>query len=75
MILGPLRPLRSFMVGFGGPNHACFYKFYLKDLTWSDNDNNISLGSVVAAQQPFPLVIPGMKARGSTSGVTKSSGV
>ena len=28
-----------------------FYQFYLKDLTWSDNDNNLYLGPVVAAQQ------------------------
>ena len=31
--------------------------FYLKDLTWSDTDNNMYLGPVVAAQQvldPFP---------------------
>ena len=34
-----------------------FANFYLKDLTWSDNDNNLYLGPVVAAQQvldPFP---------------------
>ena len=37
---------------------ACHWKthntstnFYLKDLTWSDNDNNLYLGSVVAVQQ------------------------
>ena len=28
-----------------------FTNFYLKDLTWSDNDNNMYLGPVVAAQQ------------------------
>ena len=28
-----------------------FPNFYLKDLTWSDNDNNMFLGPVVAAQQ------------------------
>ena len=27
-----------------------FTNFYLKDLTWSDNDNNMYLGPVVAAQ-------------------------
>ena len=46
--------------GIGGPNHASlslesshntFTNFYLKDLTWSDNDNNMYLGPVVAAQQ------------------------
>ena len=31
--------------------HNTFIKFYLKDLTWSDNDNNLYLGPVVAAQQ------------------------
>ena len=33
-----------------------FTNFYLKDLTWSDNDNNMFLGPVVAAQvlEPYP---------------------
>ena len=31
--------------------HNTFTNFYLKDLTWSDNDNNLYLGPVVAAQQ------------------------
>ena len=31
--------------------HNSFTNFYLKDLTWSDNDNNMYLGPVVAAQQ------------------------
>ena len=31
--------------------HNTFTYFYLKDLTWSDNDNNIYLGPVAAAQQ------------------------
>ena len=31
--------------------HNTFTNFYLKDLTWSDNDNNMYLGPVVAAQQ------------------------
>ena len=31
--------------------HNTFTNFYLKDLTWSDNNNNIYLGPVVAAQQ------------------------
>ena len=60
MTFGPLRPLRPF---YGGVlvdqiMQACHWKtqntfpnFYLKDLTWSDNDNNMFLGSVVAAQQ------------------------
>ena len=45
--------------GIGGPDHASlslesshtFTIFYLKDLTWSDNDNNLYLGPVVVAQQ------------------------
>ena len=29
--------------------------FYLKDLTWSDNDKNMYLGAIVTAQQsPYP---------------------
>ena len=31
--------------------HNTFTSFYLKDLTWSDNDKNMYLGPVVAAQQ------------------------
>ena len=31
--------------------HNTFTNFYLKDLTWSDNDNNMYLGPVVASQQ------------------------
>ena len=31
--------------------HNTFTNFYLKDLTWSDNDNDMYLGPVVAAQQ------------------------
>ena len=31
--------------------HDTFTNFYLKDLTWSDNNNNLYLGPVVAAQQ------------------------
>ena len=37
--------------------HNTFPHFYRKDFTWSDNDNNMFLGPVVAAQQvldPFP---------------------
>ena len=30
--------------------HNTFTNFYLKDLTWSDNNNNMYLGPVVAAQ-------------------------
>ena len=35
--------------------HNIFTNFYLKDLTWSDNDNNMYLGPVVAAQQVLDL--------------------
>ena len=31
--------------------HNTFTNFYLKDLTWSDNDNNMYLGPVAVAQQ------------------------
>ena len=31
--------------------HNTFTNFYLKDLTWSDNDKNMYLGPVVAVQQ------------------------
>ena len=31
--------------------HNTFTNFYLKEVTWSDNDNNMYLGPVVAAQQ------------------------
>ena len=60
MTSGPSRPLRPFTVGYQwtksckpvtGKLTTHFKKFYLKDLTWSDNDNNMYLGPVVAAQQ------------------------
>ena len=35
--------------------HNTFTNFYLKDLTWADNDNNLYLGPVVAAQQVLEL--------------------
>ena len=35
--------------------HNTFTNFYLKDLTWADNDNNLYLGPVVAAQQVLDL--------------------
>ena len=60
--------------------HNTFTNFYLKDLTWSDNDNNMYLGPVVAAQQvldPSPQTSHPRKEKkgGNTSGTTKSSGV
>ena len=60
MTFGPLQALRPF---YGGVlvdqiMQACHWKthnkyptFYIKDFTWSDNDNNMFLGPVVAAQQ------------------------
>ena len=59
MTSGPSRPSKAF---YGGVlvdqiMQACHWKahntftyFYLKDLTWSDTDNNMYLGPVVAAQ-------------------------
>ena len=56
----PLRPLRPFTVGYqwiksckrvNGKLTTHLQIFYLKDLTLSDNDNNMYLGPVVAAQQ------------------------
>ena len=62
--------------------HNTFTNFYLKDLTWSDNDNNMYLGPVVAAQQvldPSPQTSYPRKEKkgggGDTSAATKSSGV
>ena len=60
--------------------HNTFTNVYLKDLTWSDNDNNMYLGSVVAAQQvldPSPQTRYRQKGKrgGGTSATTKSSGV
>ena len=60
--------------------HNTFTNFYLKYLTWSDNDNNMYLGPVVAAQQvldPSPQNCHPRKEKkgGDTSATTKSSGV
>ena len=58
--------------------HNTFTNFYLKDLTWSDNDNNLYLGPVVAAQQVLdssPQSSHPRKEKGGTSATTKSSGV
>ena len=58
--------------------HNTFTNFYLKDLTWSD-DNNVYLGPVVAVQQvldPSPQTsYPRKEGGGGTSTTTKSSGV
>ena len=42
---------KAFYGGVRWEAHNTFTNFYLKDLTWSDNDNNLYLGPVVAAQQ------------------------
>ena len=78
MALGPLWPLRPFMVGLWWTK-SCklvtvklkthFQIFYLKDLTWSD-DNNMYLGPVVAAQQVLdssPQTSYPRKEKGGTS--------
>ena len=59
--------------------HNTLKKFYLKDLAWSDNDNNMYLGQVVVAQQvldPSPQTShPRKEKKGGTSAAVKSSGV
>ena len=57
--------------------HKTFTNFYLKALTWSDNDN-MYLGPVVARQvlDPSPQnSCPWKEKKGGTSAATKSSGV
>ena len=47
--------------------HNTFTNFYLKDLTWSDTDNDMYLGPVVAAQQvldPSPQISCPRKEKG-----------
>ena len=59
--------------------HNTFTNFYLKDLTWSDNDNNMYLGQVEASQQVLDLPpqtsYPRKEKKGGTTATTKSSGV
>ena len=58
--------------------HNTFTNFYLKDLTWSDNDNNMYLGPVVAAQQvldPSPQTSLGKKDGGGGGGHIRYSQV
>ena len=59
--------------------HNTFINFYLKYLTWSDNDNNMYLGPVVVAQQ---VLDPSHQhthlqeeKKGGTPAAAKSSGV
>ena len=68
------------MQAFHRKTHNTFTNFYLKDLTCSDNDNNMYLGPAVAAQQvldPSPQTSYTWKEKrgGGTSATTKSSGV
>ena len=58
--------------------HNTFSNFYLKDLTWSDDDNNMYLVPVVVAQQVLPLrpvILRKKGGGGGTSPTTKSSGL
>ena len=59
--------------------HNTFTNFYLKDLTWSDNDNNMYLGPVVVAQEvlhPSPQTThPRKEKKGGHICCNKSSGV
>ena len=52
--------------------HSTFTNFYLKGLTWSDNDNNMYLGLVVVAQQTLDpslqISYPQKKRRGGWGG-------
>ena len=85
MTFGPLRPQKPFYGGMSldqimqachWKTHNTFTNFYLKDLTWSDNDNNMFLGPVVVAKQvldPSPQTSHPRKERGGTSATAKSS--
>ena len=76
MTSGPSRPLRPFTVGYRwtksckpvtGKLTTHLQNFYLKDLTWSDTDNDMYLGPVVAAQQvldPSPQISCPRKEKG-----------
>ena len=59
--------------------HNTFTIFYLKDLTWSDNDNNMYLGPVVVAQQVIDsspqTSDPRKEKKGGISATAKCSGV
>ena len=56
--------------------HNIFTNFYLKDLTLSDNDNNMYLAPIVAAQQVLDpsthTSYPRKEKKGDTSATTKS---
>ena len=85
MTLGPSQPLKAFYVGVlvdqimqacHWKAHNTFTNFYLKDLTWSDNNNNMYLGPVVAVLDPSPQTAhPRKEKRGGISAAAKTSGV
>ena len=80
MTLGPMQPLRPFMVGYRRTKSCkcvtgklkTHLQILLKNLTWSDNDNNMFLGPVVVVQQvldpPLRLLILNSKKRGGGGG-------
>ena len=51
MTFGPSWLLRLLRASISLESSLYIYQFYPKDLTWSDNDNNMYLGPVVAAHQ------------------------
>ena len=59
--------------------HNTFTNVYIKDLTWSDNDNNMYLGPVVdgtRSPRSFPSdQLSSERKKGGTSSTTKSSGI
>ena len=86
--IGPLQASKAFYGGvavdqilqaYHWKAHNTFTNFYLKDLTWSDNNNNMYLEPVVAAQQvldPSPQYTHlREKKKGGTPAAAKSSGV
>ena len=91
MTLGPSRTLRPFVGGVSVDQimqachwkaHNTFTNFYLQDLTWSDKDENVYLGPLVAVQQvldPSTQTAHPRKERrgggGGTSAAAKSKGV
>ena len=56
--------------------HTTFTNFYVKDLTWSDNDKNMYLGPVVVPEQVLDpssqTSYPWKEKKGGTSTTTKS---
>ena len=80
--------IRAFKAFYGGVSvdqimqvchwkaHNTFTNFYLKDLTWSDNNNIMYLGPVVAAQQvldPSPQHTPLREEKKKSSSLQESN--